>query len=78
MHGQIRRKSMNCLRRLNRRNVYLSDQSLKFGNLLGDRSWQQMQNFCTVSPKLCRPFQKNTGTWGVVVYSVSRMLMTTT
>ena len=28
-------------------------------------AWQQLQNFSTVSPELCLPSQKNTGTWGV-------------
>ena len=58
---------MNFIRRLNK---FLSfdPQFLKSGDLLGGGggggSWQQMQNFRTISPKLCQLGQKNTATWG--------------
>ena len=38
---------------------------LKFCDLLGYGSLQQIQNFSTISPKLHQLSQKKTGTWGV-------------
>ena len=51
---------MNFIRRLNRENFIFQVKVLKFG----DGSWQQMQNFNSISPNLCL-LGPNTGTWGV-------------
>ena len=48
-------------RRLNRGNFYHSSHSSVF--YLQDESWQQIQNFSTISQNLGKLGQKNTGTW---------------
>ena len=56
---QIGPKSM--IRWLNREKLVFH---AKFGDLSGNGNWKRMQNFSTISPKLCQLGQKNRGTWG--------------
>ena len=54
---------MNFIRRLNRGNF-----KLEFSNFVANwpyESYGKIQNFSSISLKLCLLGQKNTGTWGV-------------
>ena len=43
------------------RSFYVKRCNFEIRSLLGDESWQQMQNFNTVSPKLCQLSEKTKG-----------------
>ena len=57
-------KSTNFIR-WNGQNFYLSSQDFEIRWLIGDGSLQQMQNFSTISEKLCQLGPKNTGALNV-------------
>ena len=64
----ILNKSMNFTKRLNRGNFYFSNQSFqisKFPNNWRYDSYGQIQNFSSISEKLCLLGEKNTGTCGL-------------
>ena len=56
---------MNFIRRLNRGKLF-SNQSFQILWLIGGiKVYGKIQNFSSISLKLCLLGQKNTGTWGV-------------
>ena len=58
-------KSISFIRRLNRGNFYLSSQKFPLWWIISGISHDKIQNFSSISPKLCLLGQKYTGTWGV-------------
>ena len=68
---KIRPKSLNFIRRLIL-NFSPSSHSFEIWLIIRVRNSQQMQNFSSVSSKLCQLSQKNTGTWGVIITIVER------